>query len=1134
MKQKLLASILIVAMLFSLVPAPVFAAGATLTEDGTLTISGTGSANGTGWNWNGSTLTVGADNTELTSINQIVFESVTTATIDVQGTVNINSGITFSAGIEEAPSLTIQGDGILNITDGNIGIDSNHASATTMQGTIAMTGGNLTVNITKGSIYARMGTLNVKGNNITVNSDSYSPALTGAAINISGGKVAATSTSGSIAGVFRGTLTVSGNADVTLAGIVKQHNLIVDGGTLTVTGTSGGRTQIAGGNVTVTNGTFLLNGSMNVSSTSTYGTLTVSGGTATIIGTVADGVTKNITGGTVTIGSGSVYVISFNANGGNGTMDPKTTTGSYTLPECTFTGPAAMPYFKGWSDTENGTTPVSSPYTVTANTTFYAIWTADNTSAPAPTIKSVGPGFVELAPGVGADADRTMQYTFGTTADSPNDSRWKNDPKISITNYTQPYYFFARYADDTNNTAVSAATGPSGPEVTVALTVGNNVTHDSTSGTLTQTASYNNRFQAVKFAAAEGCYFNADDYRNIDCGLEFTVSGDEKEILTIELGGASSNVNFTVNASKEGVTLKDLAIQTAPNKTVYTAGEDFDPTGMVVTAIYSDNTTAVVSNYTILSGDSLAESKISVTISYTEGDVTKRAAQTITVNPATVTKTLESIAVIKAPDKTVYTSGENFDSTGMVVTATYSDQSTAPVTGYTVTDGNALTTGKTTVTISYTVGGNTVTTTQAITVNKIVPTIAFASDYNPSKLYDGVAISNPTAGDLIITGAEYSDVVFIWTDDDGNPVTGTPVNSGSYILTVTIQETSDRVEASATLGDIVIAYGYDITVTNGISSAAKAAEGTTITITANAPTEGMKFKAWNTTPSALTFVNGTSTTSSIAEFTMPASAVEVKAIYEAITNDDGNEGDNDTPVTPPDGEDDDSSTPPSGDDEDDTTTPSTSSSSEFTGSFNYPITVSPNDNGSAILSDSNAVAGESVTITTKPNSGYGAVDVIVTDENGNVIPVTDLGNGQYAFTMPEGEVNVEVVYKPAITMVIDSVYINVFGKIIKNDVAPVIVGDRTMLPIRVVAEALGADVDWDAELQKVTITKGDTVIELFIGETTAYVNGNAVQLDAAPFIDNDRTYLPVRFVSEYLGAIVYWDADTRTVTVIPE
>ena len=83
---------------------------------------------------------------------------------------------------------------------------------------------------------------------------------------------------------------------------------------------------------------------------------------------------------------------------------------------------------------------------------------------------------------------------------------------------------------------------------------------------------------------------------------------------------------------------------------------------------------------------------------------------------AAVTKTLSSIAVTRPPTKTTYTAGENFDLAGMVVTATYSDNSTNVVSA-TVTDGTALTAGKTSVTISYTEGGVTQTTTQDITVN---------------------------------------------------------------------------------------------------------------------------------------------------------------------------------------------------------------------------------------------------------------------------------------------------------------------------------------------------------------------------------------------------------------------------------
>lgn len=82
------------------------------------------------------------------------------------------------------------------------------------------------------------------------------------------------------------------------------------------------------------------------------------------------------------------------------------------------------------------------------------------------------------------------------------------------------------------------------------------------------------------------------------------------------------------------------------------------------------------------------------------------------------TKTLSSIAVTTAPTKTAYTVGETFDNAGMIVTATYSDGSTAPVTGYSVTPSGALATSDTTATVSYTEGTVTKTTTQVITVTE--------------------------------------------------------------------------------------------------------------------------------------------------------------------------------------------------------------------------------------------------------------------------------------------------------------------------------------------------------------------------------------------------------------------------------
>ncbi len=208
------------------------------------------------------------------------------------------------------------------------------------------------------------------------------------------------------------------------------------------------------------------------------------------------------------------------------------------------------------------------------------------------------------------------------------------------------------------------------------------------------------------------------------------------------------------------------------------------------------------------------------------------------------------------------------------------------------------------------------------------------------------------------------------------------------------------------------------------------------------------------------------------------------------------------------------------------------SSGGFSGSYNYPVSTPTVDNGSVKLSDNNASAGETVKATVKPDNGYGVAEVIVTDEKGNVIPVTFLGNGEYSFVMPAGKVNIETIIKPAITLTVGDKDANVFGKDVKNDVAPIIVGSRTMLPIRFVAEALGATVDWNEATQTVTIEKDGVKVQIIIGADYAYINGEKVKLDVPAFIENGRTYLPLRFVAEALGADVNWDAVTQQIVII--
>ena len=199
-------------------------------------------------------------------------------------------------------------------------------------------------------------------------------------------------------------------------------------------------------------------------------------------------------------------------------------------------------------------------------------------------------------------------------------------------------------------------------------------------------------------------------------------------------------------------------------------------------------------------------------------------------------------------------------------------------------------------------------------------------------------------------------------------------------------------------------------------------------------------------------------------------------------------------------------------------------------------------------SSSSGAATQTYTAQFDTNGGS-AVDKVKTDKNGKIERPADPTKEGYIFvgwysdsklTKPfdfsaELTANSTLYAKwkenNEIILTIGSRKISVFGREIQNDVAPKIVNDRTMLPIRIVAESLGGTVTWNGELQRVTIQKGADVILITIGADTAYVNGTAVKLDAAAFVENGRTYLPLRFISETLGAQVAWNEAEKTVTI---
>lgn len=109
--------------------------------------------------------------------------------------------------------------------------------------------------------------------------------------------------------------------------------------------------------------------------------------------------------------------------------------------------------------------------------------------------------------------------------------------------------------------------------------------------------------------------------------------------------------------------------------------------------------------------------------------------------------------------------------------------------------------------------------------------------------------------------------------------------------------------------------------------------------------------------------------------------------------------------------------------------------------------------------------------------------------------------------------------------------IEINGKSIVSDVAPFINNDRTLVPIRVISENLGYSVNWDNQTRKVTVKNNDKSIELTIGKKEVNINGTHSSIDVAPMIKNERTFVPLRFISESFDNDVNWDNNTRTVRI---
>lgn len=217
---------------------------------------------------------------------------------------------------------------------------------------------------------------------------------------------------------------------------------------------------------------------------------------------------------------------------------------------------------------------------------------------------------------------------------------------------------------------------------------------------------------------------------------------------------------------------------------------------------------------------------------------------------------------------------------------------------------------------------------------------------------------------------------------------------------------------------------------------------------------------------------------------------------------------------------------------------SSSSSSSDTSAPTYGVSTGKTENGEISVTPAKAEAGETVTIKATPDSGYQLDKMTVKDKNNSTVKLKKADDNEYTFTMPVGKVSVDATFvqKDAaddsnaaeagktIKLQIGSRIVNVDNEAVIYDAAPVIRNDRTLVPIRIITEALGGKVDWNGATKEVTLSINDKEIKMTIGKMLE-------KYGVAPVIIDGRTFVPVRFVADELGAEVAWDEATKTVTI---
>ncbi len=275
---------------------------------------------------------------------------------------------------------------------------------------------------------------------------------------------------------------------------------------------------------------------------------------------------------------------------------------------------------------------------------------------------------------------------------------------------------------------------------------------------------------------------------------DMSTAGSKK--VTVTYQGKTASFNITVKEATPSVTVSSISIRTNPSKTTYTVGESFNSSGLTLNVYYSDGTSkSVTSGFTCSKPDMSTAGTKKVTVTY-KG---KTASFNITVKAKPAT--LSSISIKTNPSKTTYNIGESFNSSGLTLTAKYSDGTSKTVTsGFTCSKPDMSTAGTKTVTVTY--QGKTASfkiTVKAAAVKATSVDIVIDQDFGDGNVAELSAAVNPTNASYKSLVWTSSDTSIATVDADGTVTSHGNIGKATITVTVTNHDgttVSDSIEVT--------------------------------------------------------------------------------------------------------------------------------------------------------------------------------------------------------------------------------------------------------------------------------------------------------------------------------------------------